>query len=60
MYSDYDAMEKYLNLPRNKGAGILRASWLHGKSCTSAYWDPWGRRILTTSYDDKLRGEPLR
>ena len=39
-----------------KGKGMLRASYQHGKSCSSAYWDPWGRRILTTSYDDKLRG----
>lgn len=38
--------------------GILRGQSLHGKSCSSAYWDPWGQRILTTSYDDRLRGEP--
>jgi WD40 repeat protein len=38
-----------------KGKGLLRASYQHGKSCSAAYWDPWGRRILTTSYDDKLR-----
>jgi hypothetical protein len=40
-----------------KGKGLLRASYQHGKSCSAAYWDPWGRRVLTTSYDDKLRGE---
>ena len=38
-----------------KGKGLLRASYQHGKSCSAAYWDPWGRRVLTTSYDDKLR-----
>jgi WD40 repeat protein len=38
-----------------KGKGLLRASYQHGKSCSAAYWDPWGRRILTTSYDDTLR-----
>lgn len=38
-----------------KGRGLLRAAYQHGKSCSAAYWDPWGRRILTTSYDDKLR-----
>lgn len=38
-----------------KGKGLLRASFEHGKSCSAAYWDPWGRRILTTSYDDRLR-----
>lgn len=42
-----------------KGKGLLRASFQHGKSCSSAYWDPWGRRILTTSYDDKLRSMSL-
>ena len=52
-------MEKHLKLPRKTGDGIMRASYVHGKSCTSAYWDPWGRRILTTSYDDKLRSECL-
>ena len=40
-----------------KGKGLLRASLQHGKSCSAAYWDPWGRRVLTTSYDDKLRSE---
>jgi hypothetical protein len=42
-----------------KGKGLLRASYQHGKSCSAAYWDPWGRRILTTSYDDKLRSTSL-
>ena len=49
--------EKVYNyMHSNKGKGLLRASFQHGKSCSAAYWDPWGRRILTTSYDDKLRG----
>ncbi|KAL7418571.1 hypothetical protein Q5752_007029 [Cryptotrichosporon argae] len=39
----------------SKGKGLMRAAYQHGKSCSAAYWDPWGRRILTTSYDDKLR-----
>lgn len=42
-----------------KGKGLHRASFQHGKSCSAAYWDPWGRRILTTSYDDKLRSRWL-
>lgn len=42
-------------LSSTKGKGLHRASYQHGKSCSAAYWDPWGRRILTTSYDDKLR-----
>lgn len=48
-----DRMEEYRS--KAKGKGLLRASFQHGKSCSSAYWDPWGRRILSTSYDDKLR-----
>lgn len=39
------------------GKGLHRAAWQHGKSCSAAYWDPWGRRVLSTSYDDKLRSE---
>ncbi|KAJ3074160.1 hypothetical protein HK102_005870, partial [Quaeritorhiza haematococci] len=27
----------------------------HGKSCSSAYWDAKGEKIVTTSYDDTLR-----
>ncbi|WVW86016.1 hypothetical protein I302_108054 [Kwoniella bestiolae CBS 10118] len=49
----YEEVSKYMQ--SKKGQGLLRASWQHGKSCSSAYWDPWGRRVLTTSYDDKLR-----
>lgn len=51
--SDYSTVTSYLASPRGKG--LMRAKWQHGKSCSSAYWDPWGRRILTTSYDDHLR-----
>ncbi|WRT70364.1 uncharacterized protein IL334_007362 [Kwoniella shivajii] len=51
--TDYEGVSKFMT--SKKGTGILRASWKHGKSCSSAYWDPWGKRILTTSYDDRLR-----
>ncbi|WWC64442.1 uncharacterized protein I303_107052 [Kwoniella dejecticola CBS 10117] len=51
--TEYEEVAKYMS--SKKGAGLLRGSWQHGKSCSSAYWDPWGRRVLTTSYDDKLR-----
>lgn len=50
-----DRIVSYMQGP--KGKGLLRASFQHGKSCSSAYWDPTGRRILSTSYDDKLRSE---
>ncbi|KAH9981161.1 WD40-repeat-containing domain protein [Lactifluus volemus] len=37
------------------GPATLRGEWQHGKSVTSAYWDPRGRSIVSTSYDDALR-----
>lgn len=37
----------------------MRGSWSHGYSVTSAYWDPSGTKILSTCYDNKLRGEFL-
>ena len=37
------------------GSATLRAEWKHDKSVTSAYWDPRGRSIVSTSYDDTLR-----
>ncbi|KAJ7235456.1 WD40-repeat-containing domain protein [Mycena haematopus] len=38
-----------------KGKGCLRGEWRHDKSVSSAYWDPRGRSIVSTSYDDSLR-----
>jgi hypothetical protein len=52
-----ERIESYMQ--GSKGKGLLRASYEHGKSCSAAYWDPTGRRILTTSYDDKLRSRPI-
>ncbi len=37
------------------GTATLRAECKHDKSVTSAYWDPRGRAIVSTSYDDTLR-----
>ncbi|WWC91567.1 uncharacterized protein L201_006513 [Kwoniella dendrophila CBS 6074] len=51
--AEYEEVSKYMS--SKKGSGLMRGSWQHGKSCSSAYWDPWGKKILTTSYDDKLR-----
>lgn len=53
-----DRVQSYLQGAKSKG--LLRSSYQHGKSCSAAYWDPTGRRILTTSYDDKLRSKPWR
>ncbi|KAG6898377.1 hypothetical protein C0992_009052 [Termitomyces sp. T32_za158] len=44
-------------LNTDSGKGCLRAEWRHDKSVSSAYWDPRGRSIVSTSYDDKLRRE---
>ncbi|WVQ73007.1 hypothetical protein IAR50_002570 [Cryptococcus sp. DSM 104548] len=52
-FSDYDLVSTFMG--SKAGKGLMRGKWQHGKSCSSAYWDPWGRRILTTSYDDTLR-----
>ena len=38
-----------------EGRGCLRGAWTHDKSVSSAYWDPHGRRIVSTSYDDSIR-----
>ncbi|KAI0306439.1 WD40 repeat-like protein [Multifurca ochricompacta] len=38
-----------------EGTAILRGEWKHDRSVTSAYWDPRGRAIVSTSYDDALR-----
>jgi hypothetical protein len=40
-----------------RGKGCLRVASQHGKSVSSAYWDPRGRGVVSTSYDDKLRCE---
>ncbi|KAF8651464.1 hypothetical protein AX16_004763 [Volvariella volvacea WC 439] len=50
---DFETVEKYCQ--SNKGLGSQRADWVHGKSVSSAYWDPRGRSIVSTSYDDALR-----
>jgi hypothetical protein len=38
-----------------KGGGTMRGEYQHNKSATAAYWDPRGRQIVSTSYDDRLR-----
>jgi hypothetical protein len=46
----YPAMQK------KKHAGLLRTESPHEKSCSAAFWDPTGRKVLTTCYDDRIRG----
>ncbi|KAI8998489.1 WD40 repeat-like protein [Trametes punicea] len=50
---DYEAVQRLL--ATKKGQSTIRASWLHNKSVSAAYWDPRGRSIVSTSYDDTLR-----
>ncbi len=53
--ADYEALSAGL---KKKGfESLSRGEYAHGKSCSSAYWDNWGGRLLTTSYDDRLRSE---
>ncbi|KAH9901093.1 WD40 repeat-like protein [Cubamyces lactineus] len=50
---DSEIIEKLL--ATKKGQSTVRAGWIHGKSVSSAYWDPRGRSIVSTSYDDTIR-----
>lgn len=50
---DSDVIEGLLT--SKAGKRTLRSNWPHGKSVSSAYWDPRGRTIVSTSYDDTLR-----
>ncbi|KAJ7219325.1 WD40-repeat-containing domain protein [Mycena pura] len=50
---DADTITEYVNSKRGKSC--LRGEWRHDKSVSSAYWDPRGRYIVSTSYDDNLR-----
>ena len=53
---DFETVEKFLN--SESGKGCLRGEWKHDKSVSSAYWDPRGRGIVSTSYDDNIRCKP--
>jgi hypothetical protein len=50
-----DVVEEFV--ASKKGKDVLRSEWKHHKSVSAAYWDPHGRRIVSTSYDDTLRGK---
>ena len=50
---DDEIIEKY----STKHKGTLVAEHTHGKSVSAAFWDPRGRSILSTCYDDRLRSE---
>jgi WD repeat-containing protein 76 len=50
---DLDVVDNFVQSA--KGKGTLRGEHEHQKSASSAFWDPHGRRIVSTSYDDTLR-----
>lgn len=50
---DSDIVENFVESVTGKGT--LRGEYEHGKSASSAFWDPRGRQIVSTSYDDTLR-----
>lgn len=50
---DFDVVEKFVESA--KGKGTFRGEYEHKKSASSAFWDPRGRQIVSTSYDDTLR-----
>ncbi len=50
---DKESVEKFLDT--KQGHGVLRGEWRHDKSVSSAYWDPRGKSIVSTSYDDAIR-----
>lgn len=52
-YYEPDQMQKFISSPFGKDT--LLAEWPHSKSVSAAYWDPRGRSIVSTSYDDNLR-----
>lgn len=50
---DFSKVSKYIESKRGKST--LRGEWRHDKSVSAAYWDPRGRQIVSTCYDDALR-----
>lgn len=52
---EYDAEAVGAFLESKAGRGARRGEWRHGKSVSAAHWDPRGRSVVSTSYDDVLR-----
>lgn len=52
---EYDVAMVAKHTESKSGTGTLRAEWRHQKSVSSAYWDPRGRSVVSTSYDDTIR-----
>jgi hypothetical protein len=54
---EYEQVTKFMSTKQGKGTS--RGEWRHGRAIGAAHWDPHGRRVVSTSYDDLLRGEIL-
>ena len=52
---EYDDITERIKDTKTKA--ILRGNWVHGFSVSNAIWDPTGSKILSTCYDDHLRGK---
>ncbi|KDR81655.1 hypothetical protein GALMADRAFT_239741 [Galerina marginata CBS 339.88] len=52
---DFDATIVNEHIDSKAGNGAFRGEFKHEKSASSAYWDPSGRQIVSTSYDDTIR-----
>ncbi|KAI0322216.1 WD40-repeat-containing domain protein [Amylostereum chailletii] len=52
---DFDSEKIGSFLSSDSGKACQRAEFKHDKSVSSAYWDPSGRTIVSTSYDDTIR-----
>lgn len=51
--ADFDTVQEFIK--SKPGRGSILAQYAHGQSASSAYWDPSGRHIVSTSYDNFLR-----
>jgi WD40 repeat protein len=52
--STWEDVENYLGT--GNGPKCLWGEWKHRQSVSSAFWDISGRRIVSTSYDNTIRG----
>lgn len=52
--STWEDVQHYLDT--NNGPKCLWGEWKHRQSVTSAFWDVTGHRVVSTSYDDTVRG----
>ncbi|KAF8610583.1 WD40 repeat-like protein [Ceratobasidium sp. AG-I] len=56
--STWEDVQHYLGT--KNGSKCLWGEWAHRQSVSSAFWDPSGRKVVSTSYDDTLRVWDIR